>query len=309
VHYSVYAGIAFAAVFGVIAPWIARRVTPAVAAWMLTVGGAVAALSGIVGLGALAMTLVGQDPAVAEQGHWSISALHHEDPVRFPVAVFALAALAICLSRVAWVSVRRTRQHLAAGRLTRVIADNGSDLVILPGAEVDAYAVPGRPGRVFVTRGMLRLLTEAEFEVMLAHERAHLRRHHHRHRTAAALARAVNPLLRELPPTQDWVTERWADEIAASEGDRRVLASALRRAATAKRDADRPEAALALSEDAVETRVAAMLAEPPRRRPAMVAVAAAVLALSVYGTLDGITDEATLFHGATLHSQHAAPHF
>jgi Peptidase family M48 len=311
-HYSVYAGIAFAAVFGAIAPWIARRVAPATATWLLSVGGAIAALSGIACLSALAMTLIAQNPTVAARGEWSISVLRQENPVRWPVALAALAALVACLVRLAWVASHRVRRHRVARQLNRAVADTGTDLVIVSSTAVDAYAVPGSPGRIFVTRGMLALLSEPEFAVMLAHERAHLRRHHHRHRTVADLSHALNPLLRALPPTQEWVTERWADEVAARDSRRAVLASALRRAADSATDQSRPHAALALSCEGIDGRVAAMFDEPPRRRPLMLAVAATVLALSVYGTLDGLLDEAALFNGAAgaavsaAHSPHLA---
>jgi Zn-dependent protease with chaperone function len=297
-HYSVYAGLGFACLFGVVAPLIARRVSPAIATWLLSTGGLISAVSAVGALGLLAMTLIGQDGAVAAQGHWSTRALRHADPVRWPVATAALAVLALCLGRLGWISLRRGRMLASAYRLNRGIADTGSDLVILPGAAPDAYAVPGRPGRVYVTRGMIRLLSREEYDVMLAHERSHLRHHHHWHRSAALVAGALNPLLSSLPRTQVWLTERWADEDAARGNNRAVVASALSRAATADRDSARPAAALGFTSNTVERRVAALLDDPPRRHPVMLLAAAAILALSVSGTFDGITDEATLFHSA-----------
>jgi hypothetical protein len=248
----------------------------------------------------LAMTLIGQNPAVAAAGHWSIASLRHADPVRWPVAIAALATLAFGLGRFGWMSYRRALAITAAHRLNRDVHDNGTDLVVLPDATADAYAVPGRPGRVFVTRGMLTLLTREEYDVMLAHERSHLRHHHHWHRTAVLVASALNPLLVSLPRTQAWLTERWADEDAARTGDRAAVASALTRAATADRASHHHEAALALSASAVDSRVAAMQAEPPRRHLVMLALAIVILVLSVSGTFDGVTDEARLFHVAIL---------
>jgi hypothetical protein len=299
-HYSVYVGLAFAALFGLVAPVIARRVSPAIAAWLLSTGGIISALSGVGALALLAMTLIGQNPTVAAAGHWSIASLRRADPVRWPVATAALATLAFGVGRFCLVTLRRSRALTAAHRLNRRLADTGTDLVVLSDTTPDAYAVPGRPGRVFVTRGMLTLLTREECDVMLAHERSHLRHHHDWHRTAALIASALNPLLASLPRTQAWVTERWADEDAARGSDREVVASALRRAAAVERPAHRPGVALAMTADAVDRRVAAMLAEPPRRHPLMLAVTIAILALSVLGTLDGFTDEAHLFHVAIM---------
>lgn len=302
-HYSVYVGLAFAALFGIVGPAIARRVSPAIATWLLSTGGIVSALSGVAALALLATTLIGQNPAVAAAGHWSITALRHADPVRWPVAMAALGMLAVGVARFGWVSLKRGRTVAAAHRLNQSVADTGTDLVVLPDRSADAYAVPGRPGRVFVTRGMLQLLTREECDVMLEHERSHLRHHHHWHRTAVLVASALNPLLFSLPRAQSWVTERWADEDAARGSDRAVVASALSRAAAADR-APRPGAALALSSNAVESRVAAMLAEPPRRRPVMLAGAILILALSVSGTFDGLTDDAHLFHAAARAAVH-----
>jgi Zn-dependent protease with chaperone function len=298
VHYSVYAGLAFAALFGLVAPVLVTRVSPALATWLVSVGSVVAALSGAAALGLLAMTLIGQNPEVAAEGHWSISALRHADPVRWPVSVAAIGALAYGVSRCLWEAHRRTRAMAVAHRLNRDVADSGADLVVLPDTAADAYAVPGRPGRVFVTQGMLNLLSRDECDVMLAHERSHLRHHHHWHRSVVTIATALNPLLLALPRTQAWLTERWADEDAARVTNRDLVAAALSRAASANPPTTTPDGALTLTSKAVDSRVAAMRTPPVRRRPVLLAMAVLILGLSVAGTLDGFTDEAQLFHVA-----------
>lgn len=297
-HYSVYAALGFAALFGLIAPLIARRISPSIATWLLSTGGVISAISAVASLSLLAMTLIAQNDTVADEGHWSIAALRHSDPVRWPVATAALVALAIGLVRLTWVSLHRGRALAAAHRLNRRLRDNGSDLIVLPDRAPDAYAVPGRPGRVFVTRGMLKLLSREEYDVMLAHERSHLRHHHHWHRTATMVASALNPLLASLPRTQVWLTERWADEDAARGHDRALVAAALSHAAAADQSRLRPDGALGLTSNTVERRVAALLDEPPRYHPTIVVMAVGVLMLSVYFTFDGMTDEARLFHAA-----------
>jgi Peptidase family M48 len=306
-HYSLYAGLAFAALFSLGAPFVVRRVSPALATWLVTTGSVISAVSLIGGLIGLAMTLVGQDPSVAAAAHWSLPTLRHADPVRPAVAATALAGLAIAAARFGWVGTQRWRAIAAAHRINRALADTGCDLIVLPATSPDAYAVPGRPGRIFVTRGMLALLSRAECDAMLAHERSHLRHRHHWHRTAVLLADSLNPLLRPLPRLQNLLTERWADEDAARVSDRSVVAAALRRAADAKDSAwERPVGALSLTSHPVEERIAAMMADPPRRgRLFVVAAAMGVLALSVYGTMDGLTDEAAFFHAVP--SAHSAP--
>jgi beta-lactamase regulating signal transducer with metallopeptidase domain len=296
-HYSVYAGLGFAALFGLVGPPVTRQVSPAIGAWLLTIGSVIAALSGVGAAAALAMTLVGQAPSVAAVGHWSIAALRHADPVELPVAIAALVMLTSGVGRLGWMSYRRGSAIAAAYRINRRVGDTGSDLVVLPYPAIDAYAVPGRPGRIFVTRGMLALLSRPECDAMLAHERAHLRHGHHWHRTVVGLASALNPLLLPLRRAQLWLTERWADEAAAQDNERTVVASALSRAAAAADPSwRRPEGALALTGQPVDDRIAALLDRPPRRRPILLAVAVALLALSVFGTLDGATDDVQLFH-------------
>jgi len=309
VHYSVYASLAFAALFGLAAPKIVRRISPPLATWLLTIGGLVSAVCAVTSLVLLAMTVVVQNPAIAADGHWSIDALRRSDPVRTPVAIAALALLGCVAVRFIWVLIRRANALVVAYRLNHSVADNGADLVVVPTETLDAYAVPGRPGRVFVTAGMLELLSRDECAVMLSHERSHLRHRHHWHRTAVAVARALNPLLFSLPHTQLWATERWADEDAADAGDRSVLASALSRAAEARRAGSLPSTALAFTANTVDSRIAALLTPPPRRRPMALAVALAILLLAVYGALDGFTDEAQIFHAAIVGHYGPLAHF
>ena len=87
-----------------------------------------------------------------------------------------------------------------------------------------AFAVPGRPGRIAMSTGLLRVLRRDQRRAVLAHERSHLRHRHHLHQTAAVLAAAANPLLYRLPAAVALSVERWADEDAAATCDRRSVA-------------------------------------------------------------------------------------
>ena len=53
-----------------------------------------------------------------------------------------------------------------------------------------AFAVPGDPGCVVVSRGLLDRLEPRERKVVFAHERAHLRLGHHRYLHASEVAAA-----------------------------------------------------------------------------------------------------------------------
>jgi hypothetical protein len=301
-HYSVYLGLLFAALFGVVGPYVAGRVSPRSATWLITTGGLISGLSALGAMFALGVTLVGQAPSVAAQGHWSAAALRSADPVRFPVAVIALGGVALALGRTGYVAIHWIRLIATRRRASRVTAAAGEDIVVLPSPELEAYAIPGRPGRIFITKGMLRLLDADERRVVIAHERSHLSHRHDLHRAAASVALALNPLLAALPRVQEWSTERWADEDAAGAGDRATVARALRKACASPTSNGQPQGSLAVAASAVDRRLAALQLDPVRPHPAMLVAAGVVVTLSALGTLDAVTDLSSLLHFA--HTAH-----
>ncbi|MFE1793859.1 M56 family metallopeptidase, partial [Streptomyces sp. NPDC059525] len=167
-----------------------------------------------------------------------------------------------------------------------------------PGA--DAYAMPGLPGRIVISHGMLDALDAAGREILLSHERAHLRHHHYAFVSLAQLAAAANPLLRPLARAVTYTVERWADEHAARRsGNRRAVAETVARAAVAaKRSRARsrvPAAALGIlgrrpGPGMVPRRVAALLAPPPQSPPLLLAAAAALLAATGVCALEAAYD-------------------
>ncbi|MFE1174297.1 M56 family metallopeptidase [Streptomyces sp. NPDC058773] len=246
---------------------LAGSLPPRAAAWLLT-GCAVAlaactaaALALLLAAGALRL------PPVAALGHLSPPLLGGDPAVTVPAAWAAAATLAACAATV----VHRARRHRAELRTARRATDAhapAGDLCVLPDPAPDAYALPGRPGRVVVTAGMLRALSPDEREALFAHERAHLAGRHHLFALTAALAAACHPLLRSLRAPLAYALERWADEAAASRvGDRRVTARAIGRAALAAAPSaagpHRPGTVLAATTGPVPRRVAALLTPEP----------------------------------------------
>ncbi|MFD3876581.1 M56 family metallopeptidase [Streptomyces microflavus] len=155
------------------------------------------------------------------------------------VVPLASAAGAVMLVQ-AVLLVRRWVQHRLLLKRAWLSADEGvgdGDVLVVPGSDVDAFALPGyrgRRSRVVVTSGMVRSLKEGEREVLLAHERAHLAGRHHLLSAVVDLAAVVHPALRSLREALVFHLERWADEdAAATVGDRRVAAVAIARAALA----------------------------------------------------------------------------
>ncbi|MEV4969476.1 M56 family metallopeptidase [Streptomyces scopuliridis] len=143
----------------------------------------------------------------------------------------------------------------------------GSEVAVLDDEQPYAYALPGSPGRIVVSTGMLSCLDPAERRALLAHERAHLAGRHHRLLLAVQLAGCANPFLRPLRAAVTYSTERWADEEAARvTGDRRITARAVGKAALFSRRVAAPGLAAFASAGPVPRRVAALLGPVPPRR-------------------------------------------
>src|SRR5207253_82942 len=148
------------------------------------------------------------------------------------IAAAATAALLLLAVRFVRAGLRRLAALHAAYRLAAVLPASGGELAVIDHPAQQAYAVPGHPGRIVVSTGVLRGLNAGERRAVLAHERAHLAHRHHLHHTVAHLAAAANPLLARLPDAVALSTERWADEKAAATCRRDIVADALTYAAT-----------------------------------------------------------------------------
>ncbi|CAN5597302.1 M56 family metallopeptidase [soil metagenome] len=260
---SLYLPLLLSAVFGVTAPLLAHRLPPQIATWMLSIGGLFAAAGSSVTLGLLAFDALAQDPRLAARFGWSEGVLRAHHPVDVEAGAVAAAAVALFAVRFLIVGARRAGSVRQAHRLAAALSAGGGELSVIPSADRRAFAVPGRPGRIAVTTGMLRSLDGSQRRALLAHERSHLLHHHHLHHTAVHLAASVNPLLRALPSASALATERWADEDAASVARRDTVAEALTRAATGGHPAVGGVVLAAAAAD-VADRVDALRAPPPR---------------------------------------------
>lgn len=268
---SVYVPFLVTAALTVLAPRLVRRLAPRPAAWALACAALVTAVGWMGSLALLAFNGFAQIPQVAAEGRWSASALSAQDPVYLVVAVISALALAVGVVSLAIAALRQVR-HVVWARRECARLPGDTELAVLDDEAPQAFALPGAPGRILVSRGMLRCLGDGEREALLAHERAHLRGRHHLFQTVWRLTAAVNPLLRPVADAGGFVLERWADEEAAARvGSRTVVARAVGRAALASAalssaaHTSRP-AALAATGGAVPQRVQALLAPPPPRR-------------------------------------------
>ncbi len=192
---------------------------------------------------------------------------------------------------------------MAAGRQARGLRGSGQ-VVIVDDESADAYTLPGMPCRIVITAGMLRALSPAEREVLLAHERAHASSLHYLFTAIARLAAAANPLLWPVASAVGYTVERWADERAAAlTGDRELAARAIAHAALAASAAPAqrtvPAAAVlgAVSRPRgmrragpVPRRVAALLSPPPRPQLLLLAAAVVLVAVSGLSALEAARD-------------------
>jgi Zn-dependent protease with chaperone function len=257
---------------------LGRRLPPALATRLLVAASVLVAGCSVFVLGVMAFTWIGQLPPVAALGDWSATDLRSADPIPTEVAAGSAALL---LPAAAWwllVVARWCRALVAVYRECRHLRGAGA-LVVVNDQRPDAYTTPQPAGRIVVTTGLLSALTADERRVLLAHEASHLVHRHAWWLLAADLAAAANPLLRPTATATARCVERWADEdAAATVGSRPLAARALARTALLTRDPDLgAQFALAATGADVPARVRALLAGPPRPRPAATAALTVLL--------------------------------
>ncbi|NKY99081.1 M56 family metallopeptidase [Nocardiopsis alborubida] len=126
-----------------------------------------------------------------------------------------------------------------------------------------AVAVPGRRGGVLLSKGMMRMLSRQELQVVFRHEHSHLRHRHHVYTVLGAFSAAIFPPLNSLHRSLRLAVERWADEdAAAATGDRELVARTIARVALAA-PVPRSTWHLAFAQSQVVHRVEALLGDAP----------------------------------------------
>lgn len=258
---SVYLPLLLSLALPIATPLLATRLAPALATRVLTASAAIAAAVSTWGLTLLALTLIARSPAVGEGPPTG-------DPV--PTLVAALAMLVLVAGGLRAGRTARVRRHTEQDlRAVCDLSHAGGELAIIADATPHALAVPGRPGHILISTGLLRATSPEDRTVVLAHERAHLHHQHHRYRAIADLAAAVNPLLR---PTRDavaFLVERWADETAAAAiGSRQHTAASLAKVALLTTPAT-GSPLLAFHHHAVLERVRALQGPAAQSRPTL----------------------------------------
>jgi Zn-dependent protease with chaperone function len=148
---------------------------------------------------------------------------------------WASLGIIVALSAAAGAAHRRSRCLQRAARIERWFGDHtrlsDATLVVLSTDAVVAYATPGSPAQVVVSRGLTKALGPDELDAVVRHELAHLRNRHHRDLVFAGVVDATLgwiPGLRASTAALRLSIERSADEEAsdlpgAREATRRAL--------------------------------------------------------------------------------------
>ena len=297
----VYLPLLIPALAAVAARPLAARLEPRQGTWLLTAAAAALAGCSTVALALLAALAIAQVPVLADLGDYSQSVIQHHDPTSAVIGAVAAVVLTVAAVAVA-VAVRHRARALAESyRRAARLHDDGA-VVVQRGVSVEAYALPGWPGRIVVSGRLLEALDEPGRAALLAHERAHLAGRHHLFTTVAHLAAAANPVLLPMARAVDYTVERWADEHAARvTGDRRLVAVTIGRVAMLATPGRLPAATLGMVRAGsrrvslawagpVPRRVAALLGPPPRSRVLLLVAAVLIVLLTGASAVEAAKD-------------------
>ena len=199
------------------------------------------------------------------------------DPVRGDhwVAQTLAAVLALELLGVLVLSgVRTARTRTRHRALLELVVRPGSsapaadETLLLDHPAPVAFCIPGARPLLVLSSGMVAELDGAQLDAVVAHERAHLREHHHLLLLPFVAWRAALPVLPAADRAHDAVrvlVEMRADDVALTSltgpEPRRTLAEAIVAAAGGS-GGQVPEGALAVSGGAVAVRVRRLLSPP-----------------------------------------------
>jgi Zn-dependent protease with chaperone function len=202
-----------------------------------------------------------------------------EDPVRGDhwvaqtlAAVLAAELLGVLL--LSWLRTARTRRrHRDLLELVVQPAADLPDTRLLEHPAPVAFCIPGARPLLVLSSGMVAELDDDQLAAVVAHERAHLREHHHLLLLPFVAWEAALPVLPAAGRAQAAVrelVEMRADDVALGPlpgpAARRTLARAIVAAAEGAGGAGIPSGALAVTGSATGARVVRLL-EPPRPLP------------------------------------------
>ena len=301
--WPLYLPLVIPALAGAAARPLAARLEPRQATWLLSSAAVALAGCSVAALALLAAYAAARAPVLAALGDYSQPVLRRGDPI--PAAAGAVAALALAGAAMAVAVMFRNRARALAESYRRAAGLHADDgIVVVPGPAIEAYALPGTPGRIVVSGRLLDHLDDGSRAALIAHEQAHLSGRHHLFAAAARLAAAANPLLLPVARSVEYTVERWADEHAAAvTGNRRLVAETIGQVALLAGPRRGHPAGIVLGIVGARTRrvsvawagpvprrVAALLMAPPRRRTILLAACTAIVLLAGVAALEAARD-------------------
>lgn len=264
---------------------------PRVATWVLTCAALVLATTGTFTLGVVALHAAFRLTSVQTMMGLSGNILVAREHTTIVASVVATATLGVLLTMTMGFVARHARTLARSFDYARSLPGD-EPVVIMDDELADAYSVPGSPSRIVVSTGMLAALDADQQRAVVAHEDSHLRHRHYAFTSITRIAAIANPLVRPVATAAEYTMERWADEDAARTlADRRLVASAVSRAALARKGQSERRANLFVLNivtarrrrdrlGPVPRRVAALLGPEPTNSWAVVIVTIVVLALA-----------------------------
>ena len=281
----------FGATIGLSRGWARRSPRMAMILWLALAASWLTAVA----LAGLAITV----PLALTWQPGGAQAASHLPGLPGSVAAAAVGLLAAAvIVRAAWhiacglILVRREHRALSAFLSAAGRPDTALGAVVLDGDAPAAYCLPRGRHRVAVSAGTVSRLGSGPLQAVLAHERAHLRGHHHLLLVlASALARAFPavPLFARGAGELAVLAEMAADDAAARHHDAADLAAALVILASGAALAP-GGTALTAGGTAAVARMRRLLAPPPRARllARTVRLAAGLAALAIPAAVIGL---------------------
>lgn len=234
-----------------------RRLPPRLATRFVTTALVLVVLAALPTAAVIAAAFLAHAPVVGSGFEWCAEAIgfHGSVPTWIGVPIVVLLTAGVVRT------FRLLRQHRA------LKLDESGPIHVAHSRTPYAVTLPGRAGRIVISTALIDLLDHDEQRIVVAHERAHAHHRHDRYLLTAELAAAVLPPLRSLAKRVNYSIERWADEVvAASCGDRRLVASTLGKVAMQAN----PPTVAGLAGLGVASRMRALLA-PPIPNPHLIA--------------------------------------
>ncbi len=184
---------------------------------------------------------------------WSHHLLPEHRVVGAIIGVTSLLAAVIGTARAA----RVLRLH------RRLRCADTCPIELVDSDEVFAYTLPGPAATIAVSRGLRQSLDDDEFDLVVAHERAHARHRHDRLLLLSLVTVAFLPVVRPVGTRLGYYLERWADEDAVVETGVERPAAARTIAKVALATATTPRFVLGVASHGVAARAEALL-QPAR---------------------------------------------